>query len=155
MMINCPVKFLYKQWNQKGVKLFRAWGVDFSANWHSNTCFDVRLIINYKSKCRTSQLFVYKINMPNEECILSSIPYLIIICTVWDSWLISLLINQSHGLLIMYSVFILGLSIISLSVTNTKKNLLHKTSFKLKILYKEKKSLCLECSEDFKEKDHI
>lgn len=77
-------------------------GVDFSANWHSNTCFDVRLIINYKSQCRTSQLFVYKINMPNEECILSSIPYLIIICTVWDSWLISLLINQSHGLLIMY-----------------------------------------------------
>lgn len=101
-MINCPVKFLYKQWNQKGVKLFRARGVDFSANWHSNTCFDVRLIINYKSQCRTSQLFVYKINMPNEECILSSIPYLIIICTVWDSWLISLLINQSHGLLIMY-----------------------------------------------------
>lgn len=74
----------------------------FFANWHSNTCFDVRLIINYKSQCRTSQLFVYKINMPNEECILSSIPYLIIICTVWDSWLISLLINQSHGLLIMY-----------------------------------------------------
>lgn len=153
MMINCPVKFLYKQWNQKGVKLFRAWGVDFSANWHSNTCFDVRLIINYKSQCRTSQLFVYKINMPNEECILSSIPYLIIICTVWDSWLISLLINQSHGLLIMYLSWACQLSH-CLSLIQ-KKKLLHKTSFKLNILYKEKKSLCLECSEDFKEKDHI
>lgn len=71
MMINCPVKILYKQWNQKGVKLFSAQGVDFSATWHNYTCFDVRLIINYKSQCRTTQLFVYKINMSNEECILS------------------------------------------------------------------------------------
>lgn len=128
-MINCPVKFLYKQWNQKGVKLFRAWGVDFSANWHSNTCFDVRLIINYKSQCRTSQLFVYKINMPNEECILSSIPYLIIICTVWDSWLISLLINQSHGLLIMYLSWACQFS---LSVTNTKKKTVKQNLFQIK-----------------------
>lgn len=66
---------------------------------------------------------------------------------------ISLLINQSHGLLIMYLSWACQLSH-CLSLIQ-KKKLLHKTSFKLNILYKEKKSLCLECSEDFKEKDHI
>ena len=59
MTINCPDKFLYMQWKQKGVKLFKASGVDFSATWHKNTCFYVKLIINYKSAHRILQVFVY------------------------------------------------------------------------------------------------